>query len=237
MFKIIKQLTIYCFIFFFTFSIGYVLILKWVPTTITPLKVMFFFQNMSSENKLIYSSWANFGEINPTMVKSVIASEDNNFLTHHGFDWEAIEKAIAYNKINGHKRILGASTISQQTAKNVFCIPDRTWLRKGFETYYTILIELLWSKEDIMETYLNIIETRPNVYGVEATAHKYYKKSAIDLNPHESSMIAAALPSPRRMNIVNPSTYHVNRASKIRRLVRGLPELDFESPDITLDEK
>ena len=198
---------------------------------------MFFFQNMSSENKLIYSSWANFGEINPTMVKSVIASEDNNFLTHHGFDWEAIEKAIAYNKINGHKRILGASTISQQTAKNVFCIPDRTWLRKGFETYYTILIELLWSKEDIMETYLNIIETRPNVYGVEATAQRYYNKPAIDLNPHESSMIATALPSPRRMDIANPTTYHVNRASKIRRLVRSLPRIEFDSTGMTLIEE
>ena len=171
------------------------------------------------------------------MIESVIASEDNNFLYHNGFDWDAIEKAFELNKINGHKRILGASTISQQTAKNVFCIHDRTWIRKGFETYFTFLTELMWSKERIMEVYLNIIETRPNVYGVEATAHKYYKKSAIDLNPHESSMIAAALPSPRRMNIVNPSTYHVNRASKIRRLVRGLPELDFESPDITLDEK
>ena len=228
MMKIIKQLIIYLLIFFFTATIGYTLILKWVPVTITPLKAIVFFQNLSSESGLIRSSWVSFDEINISMVQSVIASEDNNFLTHRGFDWDAIENAIKLNKKNGHKRILGASTITQQTAKNVFCTPSRTWIRKGFETYFTFLIEATWSKERIMEVYLNIIETRPNIYGVEATAQKFYNKHASELNIYESSMIATILPSPRRMNIGKPTTYQIRRAAKIRQLVRNLPKLNFD---------
>ncbi|MFQ8804658.1 MAG: monofunctional biosynthetic peptidoglycan transglycosylase [Alistipes indistinctus] len=156
------------------------------------------------------------------MVRAVIATEDNNFLTHRGFDWDAINKALDENREGG--RIRGGSTISQQTAKNVFCLPSRTWTRKAVEAYYTFLIETFWDKRRIMEVYLNVIETGENMYGVEAPARQVYGKTAEHLNRHEASMIASVLPNPIRMKIAAPSSYVVRRAAQVRSLMSKLPQ-------------
>ncbi|MBI2269886.1 MAG: monofunctional biosynthetic peptidoglycan transglycosylase, partial [Bacteroidetes bacterium] len=139
----------------------------------------------------------------------VICSEDQNFLDHHGFDMDAIEKAVKHNK--KHKRKRGASTISQQTAKNVFLWPGRSWIRKGFEVYFTFLIELCWSKERIMEVYLNVIEMGNGIYGAEAAAKTFFHKPAKSLTSSQSALIAAVLPNPRKFSVAHPSGYVVSR--------------------------
>lgn len=226
--RYLLRLIVYAAIFFASFSVGYVLILKAVPVTITPLKVIRLVENAPDNHFVANSRYRPLNKINHALAEAVIASEDNFFLTHNGFDWEAIDLAIKNNKTR--KRKLGASTISQQTAKNVFCTPKRTWVRKGFETYFTVLIELFWSKREIMGTYLNVIETHPDVYGAEETSRRFYGKHASELNVYEASMIATVLPSPRRMNLSRPSSYMVRRAGDIRRMMNRLPKADFDDP-------
>ncbi len=143
----------------------------------------------------------------------MILSEDQNFIKHDGFDFEAIDKALEYNET--HKKKRGASTISQQTAKNVFLWPGRSWIRKGFEVYFTFLIELFWSKERIMEVYLNVIEMGDGVYGAQAAAKQFFKKDAKNLSKSESATIAAVLPNPIKFNAGKPSGYILKRQSWI----------------------
>lgn len=181
---------------------------------------------MPDDGVLVYSSWCSIDNIHKSLPRAVIAAEDNNFFEHNGFDIDAIKKAIEYNKRHKNKR-RGASTISQQTAKNVFCIPSRSWIRKGFESYFTILIEPLWGKRRILEVYLNIVETHANVYGAEATADMFYKKSAAKLNIYESSTIVAVFPNPRRFNIGAPSPYIRNRSGRIRSLMGMLGPIEY----------
>jgi len=159
------------------------------------------------------------------MVMAVIASEDNKFLEHHGFDWDAIREAVRHNRA-GYK-MHGASTISQQTAKNVFCTYHRNWARKALESYYTVLIETLWGKSRIMTVYLNVIETHSGVYGVEATAQRFFHKDAAELNVSEASMIATILPAPRRWDLGAPSGYMMGRAGRIREAMNQLPRVDL----------
>lgn len=134
-----------------------------------------------------------------------MTAEDQNFQEHFGFDWEAIAKAISHNQKS--RRIKGASTISQQTAKNLFLWSDRSWLRKGLEVYFTLLIEVIWPKERILEVYLNIIEFGSGVYGVEAASRFYFQKSASELNTGEAALLAAVLPNPHVYKADNPSDY------------------------------
>ncbi len=228
--KYLGRIVVYFTLFFLSFSVSYVLMLRLVPVTFTPLKIIRLFENVSDEGVRIDSRWRPLHRINMSMVKAVMASEDNNFLIHHGFDWEAIDKALEHNRRKDRKRKLGASTISQQTAKNVFCYPDRTWLRKGVEGWFTVLIELFWNKQRIVEVYLNVIETHPNVYGVEAAARRFFDKEAEHLNNYDAAMIATVLPNPRRMNLAAPSAYMVRRSAAIRSLMRKLPPVDFEHP-------
>ncbi len=215
--KTIGRILLFCALFFASFSVSYVLILKWIPVTITPLELV--------RHRGIQSDWVRLDKINNAVAASVIASEDNHFLTHNGFDWQAIR--LAWKERQAGKRHRGASTISQQTAKNVFCYPASNWLRKGFESWYTLLIEALWSKRRIMEVYLNVIELGPGVYGVQAASELYFHKDASQLSSYEASLIAAVLPNPLRMKLSAPSTYVVNRAATIRRLVRNLPAVNF----------
>ncbi len=228
LFRYLYRVIIYAAIFFAVFSVGYTLMLRVVPVTLTPLKVKRFFEGIPSGRVAVRSNWVPLNEINMSMVRAVIASEDNHFMTHSGFDWEQIDIAIEHNRRG--RKVRGASTISQQTAKNVFCTPARTWFRKGVETYYTVLIEALWSKRRIMEVYLNIIETGRGMYGVEAPARRVWKKHASDLNRHEASMIATVLPWPTRMNLFRPSSYVVRRSERIRRLMNNVPVPDFDNP-------
>ena len=223
--RYLGRLIVYLTLFFLTLSLSMVLWLRFVPITVTPLKVLRFVQFFPQKGIRVASDWVGFGSISPLMIQAVIATEDNNFLTHNGFDWEAINKAMDHNRAG--RRLRGGSTISQQTAKNVFCLPARTWFRKGLETYYTVLIETFWSKRRIMEVYLNVIETGTDMYGVEAPARRIYGKRASDLNRHEASMIATVLPNPLRMRREAPSSYMVRRAARVRTLMSMVGEVQW----------
>jgi len=164
-------------------------------------------------------------KISPHMIQAVVAAEDNRFLEHWGIDVEAIEKAVEHNKRYRRKR--GASTITQQTAKNVFLWPARTYTRKAFEFYFTTMIELTWSKKRIMEVYLNVIETGDGIYGVEAAAQKYFHKPASKLTRGEAALIAATLPNPRKRNPAAPTSYMLKRQARILDLMNKLPPVKF----------
>lgn len=190
----------------FLFSISWVILYKFVNPPLTVLMVKRMFQHDEKKGDFRFKKdWADIDEISPNMIQAVVAAEDNNFMTHFGVDWEAIRKA---KQINKHSRIKhGASTITQQTAKNVFLFPSRTYFRKGLELYFTFLIETFWSKERIMEVYLNVIEMGRGIYGVEAASQFYYKKPAKKLSKREAAMFAAILPSPLKRNPAKPSGY------------------------------
>lgn len=158
--------------------------------------------------------WRSLERISPRLVQAVIASEDATFCAHRGFDMAAIEKALKANERGG--RIRGGSTISQQTAKNVFLWPGRDWVRKGLEAGYTVAIETVWGKRRIMEVYLNVAEWAPGVYGAEAAARHWFRKPAAELTASEAARLAAILPSPRRYNASSPGPYVRRRASRIQ---------------------
>ena len=182
-----------------------VLLYKWLPVPFTPLMAIRYFENPEEE---IRHSWVPRQDISRHLQLSVIASEDQNFVKHNGFDFEAIEKAIEDNQKG--KRVRGASTISQQTAKNVFLWPGRNWFRKGLEVYFTFLIETFWSKERILEVYLNSIEMGRGIYGAEAAAQHWFNKSAANLSIYEAAAIAAVLPNPREYR-ANPASNYINQ--------------------------
>ncbi|APS38210.1 MULTISPECIES: monofunctional biosynthetic peptidoglycan transglycosylase [Salegentibacter] len=187
------------------FSLLIVLLFKWFPVPFTPLMAIRYFENPEEK---IQHSWVPRQDISRHLQLGVIASEDQNFVKHNGFDIEAIEKAIEDNQKG--KRVRGASTISQQTAKNVFLWPGRNWLRKGLEVYFTFLIETFWSKERILEVYLNSIEMGRGIYGAEAAAQHWFNKSAANLSVYEAAAIAAILPNPREYR-ANPASNYINQ--------------------------
>ena len=167
--------------------------------------------------------WRSLNQISPHLVASAIAAEDARFCSHGGFDMEAIERALKANarsQEGGGGKVRGGSTITQQTAKNVFLWPGRDWVRKGFEAGYTVLIETVWSKRRIMEVYLNVAEMGPGIYGAEAAARHWFGKSAADLSPREAARIAAILPSPRRYDAASPGPYVRRRASRVQASAR-----------------
>jgi monofunctional biosynthetic peptidoglycan transglycosylase len=201
---------------FFATTFLWVLLLRWVPVYVTPL-VFIRGAEYALKGKWVAAQkdWTPIEKISPHLQKAVIASEDPKFLSHNGFDFEAIAKAIDANKRRKVK--IGASTISQQTAKNVFLYPSRTYLRKGLEAYFTVLIETLWDKKRILEVYLNVIELGHGVYGAEAAASYYYNKPALKLNQGEAQLFAAILPNPRRWNPTRPTNFVLRRRNFIRR--------------------
>ncbi len=166
-------------------------------------------------------TWIPLGEMSKYMPVAVMASEDQRFMNHHGFDYNAIEQAARHNRTS--KRMHGASTITQQTAKNVFLWPGRSWLRKGLEAYFTVLIELTWSKQRIMEVYLNSIEMGDGIYGAEAVAREHFGKEASQLSRSECALIAATLPNPRVYSSKNPSPYMLKRQRQIKHQMRFIP--------------
>lgn len=203
-------------IVFLVVSLAAVLVYRVVPVPLTPLMVLRSAESLITTDKKfvgIKKDWVPLSEIHKSMQRAVIKAEDYRFYEHSGFDWQAIEKAMKYNKT--HKRKKGASTISQQTAKNVFLWPSRSWLRKGLEAYFTVLIELFWPKDRILEVYLNVIELGEGVYGVEAASQKFFKKKAAQLNNSQASLLAAVLPNPRRFKVDRPSAYVLRRQAKI----------------------
>ncbi|SDS37672.1 monofunctional biosynthetic peptidoglycan transglycosylase [Winogradskyella sediminis] len=205
-------------------SIGLVLLFKYVPVPVTPLMVIRYFENTEKSNSWEHN-WVPIENISKNMQLAVICSEDQKFVTHNGFDIEAIEKAYKYNKEG--KRIRGGSTISQQTAKNVFLWPERSWLRKGLEVYFTFLIETLWSKERILEVYLNSIEMGPGIYGAEAASQYWFKKSCANLTALEAAAIVSVLPNPRKYRANPATTYIQNRKTWIVKQMRYYGKLDL----------
>ena len=213
----------------FVFSIVIVFVFKWVPVPITSLMVIKNIEQKDTSKKGWDHDWVPIEEISKTLQLAVICSEDQNFLMHHGFDIKAIEKAYENNK-NG-KRLKGGSSISQQTAKNVFLWPQRSWLRKGLETYFTFLIELIWSKERIMEVYLNSIEMGPGIYGAEAASEYWFKKAASSLSKQEASVIASILPNPLRYK-ANPTTSYIEgRKAWIMKQMNYFGPLNYPTCD------
>nr|WP_314438720.1 monofunctional biosynthetic peptidoglycan transglycosylase [uncultured Brevundimonas sp.] len=158
--------------------------------------------------------WRGLNDISPNLVNAVIASEDARFCSHNGFDMDAIQKALDHNADGG--RVRGGSTISQQTAKNVFLWPSRDWIRKGLEAGYTVLIETFWGKRRIMEVYLNVVEWAPGVYGAQAASRHWFDKNARDLTPREAARLAAILPAPRRYQAADPGPYVRRRGARVQ---------------------
>lgn len=215
---------------FFASSIFMTLLYRFVPVPITPLMLIRSMEQLT-DGKVVQlkKQWVPIEKISPEMVNAVVASEDNLFMSHWGFDFDAISKAKKMNEKG--KKVYGASTISQQTAKNVFLWPSRTWVRKGLECYFTVLIELFWTKERIMEVYLNVAETGNGIYGVEAASKHYYQKSANKLTQEQAALIAASLPAPRRYNPANPTAYIRSRQQKILRLMKQIGPVKLKKTD------
>ncbi len=215
-FRLIKKTLKWIVVAFFASTILSVVALRFLPVWVTPLMVIRCFQQVSEGRSLKLShDWEPLENISPSLPVAVMASEDARFLEHRGFDYKAIEHAAKRNREHPEKRKLGASTISQQTAKNVFLWPGRSWTRKGFEAYFTVLIEVLWPKQRIMEVYLNSIEMGEGIYGAQAVAEQHFGKDAKDLTRSECALIAATLPNPRKFSSKSPSAYMLKRQSRI----------------------
>lgn len=211
---------------FFASSILAVIAYRFVPVYITPLMLI---RCVENGNFTIHHHWIPLEEMSPHMPVAVMASEDSRFLLHHGIDFNAIDKAAKHNMRGGRMR--GASTISQQTAKNVFLWPGRSWIRKGFELYFTTLIEVFWGKHRIMEVYLNSIEMGDGIYGVDACAEYNFGKSARDLSRSDCALIAATLPNPRKFSSKYPSGYMRKRERQIKANMRFIPSFPKEGED------
>ena len=202
-------------LYFLGISIGLVVLFKFIPVPATPLMFIRSFEQLSNGEKLVWKrDWIAIEEMGIPIQKAVIASEDGKFTSHNGFDLQAIEKAYKNNQKG--KRIKGGSTISQQTAKNVFLWLGRSYLRKGLEAYFTVLIEFVWGKERIMEVYLNSIEMGNGVYGIEAASQHWFGKPAKNLSNSEAAAIAAILPNPRAFKAKNGSQYIQRRTNAIK---------------------
>ncbi|HSN48890.1 MAG TPA: monofunctional biosynthetic peptidoglycan transglycosylase, partial [Flavobacterium sp.] len=214
------------FLWFFGFSIFFVVIFKFVPVPFTPLMVIRAIENKVAGKENHFShDWEPIENISVNLQKAVIASEDGSFLTHNGFDFTAMQKAYKNNERG--RRIKGGSTISQQTAKNVFLWQGRSYLRKGLEAYFTVLIEFIWGKERIMEVYLNSIEMGDGVYGAQAATQHWYRKDAASLTKIQAAGIAAILPNPRKYSATSSSSYINKRKSKIVRVMRHVGKIEY----------
>lgn len=212
---------------FFIISISWVILARFIPVYFTPLMFIRSVESVfNGETPRMRKTWVPIEKISPNMVQAVVASEDNLFMEHNGFSIQDIEKALKHNKKG--KRVHGGSTISQQTAKNVFLWPGRSWVRKGFEAYFTVLIEIFWSKERIMEVYLNVIETGDGIYGVEKAANIYFDTSAQRLSRPQAVLIAVCLPNPRRFNPAKPSPYIQQRKNHILNLMGKIEKVNFK---------
>jgi len=224
----VKSIAIRIFLWFIGLSIFSVILFRFIPIPITPLMIIRCVEQVvNGEDLKLKKDWVSLDEISAALPLAVIAAEDQNFEEHFGFDLDAIAKARAYNEKHPGKRLKGASTISQQTAKNVFLWPSRSWVRKGFEVYFTFLIEVIWSKRRIMEVYLNVIEMGKGIYGAEAAANQFYKKPASKLSVRESALIAAILPNPTKWSPVKPGPYIQKKSIRIVRNIGRMKSEDF----------
>ncbi|MFQ3574961.1 MAG: monofunctional biosynthetic peptidoglycan transglycosylase [Cytophagales bacterium] len=224
--KTLKSLSLVIF-GIFLFSLLWVLAYKFLPIPGTPLMLIRKIEFRNDPNFNTRYRWVKFENAGPFTL-AVVASEDANFLKHNGFDFKAIQKAIEFNQKNPSKK-RGASTISQQVAKNAFLWNGRSWVRKGLEVYFTFLIELMWSKKRILEVYVNIAETGKGLYGIEAASKYYFKKNASKMTRYEATLIASILPNPLKYNASKPSQFLQNRQKWIRRNMDFIGKLEFET--------
>ena len=221
----IKKLILWIVVAFFASTILSVAVLRVMPVWFTPLMFIRLGQQAGAGHSLtLHHHWVPLEKISPSLPTAVMASEDARFLEHHGFDYKAIEQAAIRNIMHPEKNKMVASTISQQTAKNVFLWPGRSWIRKGFEVYFTTLIEIMWSKQRIMEVYLNSIEMGDGIYGADAVAEWHFYTTADKLTRAQCALIAVSLPNPRRFNSASPSAYMLKRQRRI------LHEMKFVKP-------
>lgn len=229
--KLIRKIIIRVVAAFFASTILAVIVLRFVPVWVTPLMVIRCVEQSNEGRSLkLHHHWVSLDKMSPHMPVAVMASEDQRFLLHHGFDYDAIQKAAKRN-LKGGKNKLGGSTITQQTAKNVFLWPGRSWVRKGLEAYFTALIELFWSKQRIMEVYLNSIEMGDGIYGLDAVAEYHFGTTADRLSRSDCALIAATLPNPRRFSSREPSAYMLQRQRRIEHEMKFIPTFPKEGED------
>ena len=214
-------------LWFLGLSIGLVILYRFVPVPITPLMVIRLVEQAIDPEKQVrlVKDWVPISEMSRHAPQAVVGAEDQTFMNHFGFDFKSLKKAWEGNKKN--KRVKGASTITQQTAKNVFLWPSRSYVRKAFEAYFTVLIEIFWSKERILEVYLNVIEMGDGIYGIEAASQTFFDKSSSKLSKGQAALIAAVLPNPRRWSPARPTSYIKGRQSWIMRQMSNLSPTGF----------
>lgn len=216
----LKNWLLKVFLLTWQYSLMLIMLYRVLPVPITPLHVVRLAEQIAGSDEVrLNKSWRGIDYIGNNMIKATIVGEDLQFFDHYGFDFEQIYKAIE-NSMNGGKKLRGASTISQQTAKNLFFTPSRSWIRKGLEFYVTVAIEVLWTKRRILEVYLNIIEMGKGIYGAEAAANFYYEKSASEMSKLEAASIVACFPNPRRWTANKPSKYIARKQSVIVRYMK-----------------
>ena len=214
-FRLFRWLLLYIPLWFVGITVSWVTLLKWAPVYYTPLMAVRSWEFRDDSTFRTHKRWMPMEKISPNLAKAVVASEDSRFYTHKGFDWVEIKNAVdAHQK---GKKLRGASTISQQTAKNVFLLPGRSWVRKGLEAYFTCLIEWIWGKERIREVYLNVAEMGRGIYGAEAAAEHLFTTRASKLTRKQAALIAACLPNPLQRKANKPTPYLLKRASDIQR--------------------
>jgi len=211
---------------FLIVSVVTTILFRFIPVPITPFIINNFFVQLIDGNRDIRleKDWESSSNISETMKMAVVCSEDQSFFQHFGFDFDAIKAAFKNNEKG--RRVKGGSTISQQTAKNVYLLPHRNYFRKALEAYFTLLIEVLWSKDRILEVYLNVIEFGNGIYGVEAASQHYFKKPASKLNSDEAALLAAVLPNPILYRADKPSRYILRRKNWIKRQMGHYGSID-----------
>lgn len=215
-------------LYFFVISIIWVILYRFINPPVTYLMIQRGFERKFNDKSWkIDKKWCKFEDLSLNLKKAAIAGEDANFMNHNGFDFAAIEKAFQKNQKG--KKLRGGSTISQQTAKNVFLWPGRSYVRKGFEAYFTFLIELFWSKNRILEVYLNVIEMGDGIYGAEAATKTYFNKPPTKLLKSQAALIIAVLPNPRKWSPAKPTAYIYHKQSLILRNMRNLGKIDFDN--------
>jgi monofunctional biosynthetic peptidoglycan transglycosylase len=213
-------------VFFVAATVFWVLLYRFVNPPITWLMLTRGFERKGDgKTWKIDKEWREFDDIADNMKRAAVAAEDATFMENHGFDFHAIERAIKTNSKS--RKLIGGSTISQQTAKNVFLWPGRSWVRKGFEAYFTMLIEVFWNKRRIMEVYLNVIEMGDGIYGIQAASQHYYHKDASQLTKSQSAAIASIFPLPLKWSPTNPNKRVARKQYLIRQNMRRLGPLDF----------
>lgn len=229
-FKQVKRWIRILFILHIQWSLIFLCLYRVLPVPLTPLHIIRLFEeNKTDKDRKIVYDWCSLEKMSPNMPLAVVTSEDPMFFEHHGFDFEQIKNSLEHNLEKG-KKLRGASTISQQTAKNLFLWPSRSWMRKGIEVYFTVIMEACWTKRRILEVYLNIIEMGDGIYGAEAASQTYFHKSSEKLSKSEAALIAAVLPNPRRWHPDKPTPFIRKKQIKIIRYMKYVDMSPLKAP-------